>query len=483
MMTSYLATYLVGLAAALVLVPTVIRMARKKNWLDIPNARSVHVQPIARLGGIAIFVSFLAAIICTLALGRSANKAFQTQWVQTAAILLGSIGMFVVGLCDDLKKVRIRSKLCAQFAGALIVTLAGARVTHVTVQDLFSLSLGWMSYPITFLWIIGVTNAVNLIDGLDGLAGGISAIACAAFAILATVQGNAVIAILMFGLFGSLTGFLFFNSHPARIFMGDCGSLFLGFTIAAVSVFTASKTQSFIGIGLPILVLGIPIFDTIFSMLRRFIERRGLTSPDKGHFHHRLLQRGFTQHQVVFTAYAITLAISCLGMLMLVTRGINSILLFAICIILLICIFRMTGAVGLSEALSGIRDRSALSHAQRMERKMFEEAQLQFRNANSFEEWWRCTCMAARAMQFTSVSLESTTRAGDKRVLVWNGNKLLKRNAEFSTLQMNIPINDRRRGGKPSFRVEMPIRESLEATGRKIALFTRLAEEHALDSM
>jgi len=482
-MTSYLVTYLIGLAAALVLVPTVIRIAKKNNCVDTPNARSVHVQPIARVGGTAIFVSFLLAIACTFAFGKSASEAFRAQWVQASAILLGSMSVFFVGLRDDLKKVRIRNKLCAQFVGALIITLAGSRVMHVTVQDLFSINLGWMSYPVTFLWIIGVTNAINLIDGLDGLAGGISAIACAAFAILAIVQENFVAAILMFGLFGSLTGFLFFNSHPARIFMGDCGSLFLGFAIAAVSVFTASKTQSFIGIGLPILALGVPIFDTTFSMLRRFIERRGLTSPDRSHFHHRLLQRGFTQRQVVFTAYAITIVMSCSSMLMLTARGINSILLFAICIILLIFIFRMTSAVRLRETLHGIRGRSALSHTQRMERKAFEEAQLHFRNANSFEEWWRCMCIAAKAMQFTSVSFESATRDGNKHVLVWNANEHSKPGTDFNTLQMNIPINDRRREGKPSFELKIPIRESLEATGRKIALFTRLAEEHALDSM
>ena len=141
---------------------------------------------------------------------------------------------------------------------------------------------GVIIYPVTFLWIIGVTNAINLLDGLDGLAAEVSAIACAAFAVLAIVQENIVIAILMIGMCGPLTGFLFFNSHPARVFMGDCGSLFLGFTIAGASVLTAARTQSLIGIGLPILALGVPIFDTFFSMLRRFLERRGLTSPDKG---------------------------------------------------------------------------------------------------------------------------------------------------------------------------------------------------------
>jgi UDP-GlcNAc:undecaprenyl-phosphate/decaprenyl-phosphate GlcNAc-1-phosphate transferase len=393
------------------------------------------------------------------------------------------MAMFLVGLYDDTKKVRVRHKLYAQFIGATIITLAGARVTHISVQDLFSINLGWISYPLTFLWVLGVTNAINLIDGLDGLAGGISAIACAAFAVLATVQGNFVIAILMLGLFGSLTGFLFFNFHPARIFMGDCGSLFLGFTIAAVSVLTASKTHSFIGIGFPILVLGVPIFDTLFSMLRRFLGRRGLTSPDKGHFHHRLLQRGFTQQQVVFVAYAITIVISSLGMLMLRTRGINSVLLFVICLILHILIFRTMGAVRLRETVQGIRDRSTLNQVQRVERKSFEEAQLHLKGASSFDEWWNSICIAAKTMEFASVSLEIEARDGNKRVLLWNSNKHPKPDSDSSTLQINVPIDDRRRDGNPSFGAKIPARESLEAAGRKLALFTRLVEEHGLCSI
>jgi len=131
-------TYLIGLVLALVLVPAVIKIAHKRHWVDIPNARSVHVQPIARLGGIAIFVSFLLAIVCTFTLRKSAGESFQGQWIQTSALLFGSAMVFFVGLYDDLKEIHVRHKLCAQFAGAMILTLAGARVTHITVQDLFS---------------------------------------------------------------------------------------------------------------------------------------------------------------------------------------------------------------------------------------------------------------------------------------------------------------------------------------------------------
>lgn len=483
MLASYLATYLIGLVASLALVPVVIQIAQKYNCVDIPNVRSVHVQPIARLGGIGIFTSFLMAIVCVFALGNAAGGSFREQWAPALALLLGSTTVFIVGIYDDLNGVRIRYKLCAQFVGAMGLSLVGARITHVTVQGVFDMNLGWTSYPLTCLWIIGVTNAINLIDGLDGLAGGISAIACAAFAAMATIQGDVVVAILMLGLFGSLTGFLFYNSHPAKIFMGDCGSLFLGFTIAAVSVLRASESHSLAGVAFPVLVLGLPILDTLFSMLRRFLERRGLTSPDKAHFHHMLLRRGLTQPQVALIACGITLVMSSLGLLMLTTRGIGSMLILATGMAFYVLIFRKVGAAQLVKTLQGIRDRSALIHVQRMERKAFEEAQLHFKNASDFDEWWQSICVTAKIMGFSSVSLKTAARDGSFRKFHWKNPKHPNLDSDPGALQVNVRISDRRRGSHPSFKVMIPIRESLEAAGRKSALFMRLADEYGLGSI
>ena len=240
---------------------------------------------------------------------------------EMAVLLLGSSALFVVGLCDDLKRLRIRTKLLAQCGGAILVCLAGVRIEEIVVRDLFTLELGNFGIIVTILWIIGITNAVNLIDGLDGLAAGISGIASAVIAVLALWQGNAVLAVVMLALCGSLTGFLFFNFHPAKIFMGDSGSLFLGFILAVSSVMTAAKSEALVGTCLPIIVLGIPIFDTFFSVLRRYLDRRGIMSPDRGHFHHVLLKRGLKQHHVAMLAYAITALVSGLGFVMIWTRS------------------------------------------------------------------------------------------------------------------------------------------------------------------
>jgi UDP-GlcNAc:undecaprenyl-phosphate GlcNAc-1-phosphate transferase len=308
-------------------------------------------------------------------------------------------------------------------------------------------------------------------------------LACGAVALLSVIQGNYVLAILMFGLLGSLTGFLFYNFHPARIFMGDCGSLFLGFIIAGATLIMSSKTKSLIGVGLPILVLSIPIFDTLFSMLRRFLERRGLMSPDNGHFHHRLMERGFKQHEVALSAYAVTIAISGLGMFMLVTRGADSILLFGICLVLVVLVFRAAGAVRLIDTVQGLRGRSELFRLQNKERKIFEEAQLQFRRAQDHEEWWQCMCRAATAMDFASASLELTKRDHETRILIWNNSKYPESDAQNSTLRINIPMQDRRKGSISNFSVEIPTNKSLESAGRKAALLARLTEENGLDSL
>jgi UDP-GlcNAc:undecaprenyl-phosphate GlcNAc-1-phosphate transferase len=269
------------------LTPVLIELARRRGWVDQPNARSVHKQPIARLGGVAIFFAAMLATLPVLFVQNTIGDSFRDLGIKILALLTGASMMFALGLYDDLHGLRARFKLLTQLAAAILVCACGIHIQSITVQDLFALNFGIYGCPITILWIVGITNAVNIIDGLDGLAAGISAIACGVIAIMAVLHGNVVLAILMLALLGSLTGFLFFNFSPAKIFMGDCGSLYIGFTIATASVITGSKTYALAGIALPILVLGIPIFDTLFSMLRRFLQRRGMMSADRSHFHHR----------------------------------------------------------------------------------------------------------------------------------------------------------------------------------------------------
>ncbi|MBA7700974.1 Undecaprenyl-phosphate alpha-N-acetylglucosaminyl 1-phosphate transferase [subsurface metagenome] len=319
-------------------------------------------------------------------------------------------------------------------------------------------------------------NAVNLSDGLDGLAAGISAIACGVIAVFAVHSGNVVMAVLMLALLGSLTGFLFFNFNPAKIFMGDCGSLFLGFTIASSSVLCSMKSSALVGFALPVLALGIPIFDTLFSMLRRFLERRSMFAPDRRHFHHRLIDLGLHQRHVVIVIYAVTLLTAGLGMFMMVTRNINSLVIFLCILLLLLLVFRVVGSVRLRETIEGLRLRYAITNRTKEEIRDFEAAQLHLRRAKTFDEWWRAVSTAAEMMDFLDISLPVANRDGTVTTLTWRKNGSEPDSQKH--MNVNIPVRDRRSGPPLNLKLEVYADGSLESAGRKIALFTRLVEEH-----
>lgn len=473
---TYIAIYLASTVSAIMTTAIVINVAKRLHIVDIPGARKIHSKPIPRIGGVAIFVSMIAIVVPVLFLPNVVGETFRL--IQSKIIiLLGAAGfMFLVGLVDDIRGLRVRTRLFCQLAAALIVCSAGIRIESIPLTASLTLELGWFSWPFTLLWIVGITNAINLSDGLDGLAAGISAIACGVIAVLAIYNGDVVMAILMLALLGSLTGFLLFNFEPAKIFMGDSGSLFLGFTIASASVLSATKTETIVGLALPVLALGIPIFDTLFSMLRRFLERRSLFAPDRSHFHHRLLALGLRQRHVVITAYTITLLAAGLGMFMLLTRNTETVVVFISVLFLLVVTFRVAGSVGLRETIAGLKQNYRISNQKKREKENFEDIELHFRQAEKFDEWWQAVRFAADKMDFVQSSLSLTNRDGTKRTLVWEkGNGNIPANEIVS---MIVPIRDRRADSSLKIEIKVHANGSLESAGRRIALFTRLMDEH-----
>jgi len=403
-MKTYFFTYCLSLLLTTAMTPIVILWARRRGLVDKPDARKIHTLAIPRMGGIAIFLGAILAILPVLAMRNQVGAEFREVMPQVVVLLLCSSALFMVGLYDDLKRLRIRTKLLVQCLGAVLVCLAGVHIEEIVVRDLFTLELGRFGIIVTILWIIGITNAVNLIDGLDGLAAGISGIASAVIGVLAFWQANAILAVVMRALGGSLTGFLFFNFNPAKIFMGDGGSLFVGFIIAGSSVMTAAKSEALVGICLPIIVLGIPIFDTFFSVLRRYLNRRGIMSADKGHFHHMLLKRGLKQHHVAILAYAITALASGLGLVMISTRSTASVMVFLLCMALILLVFKEIGSTSFRRTREVIRERADVAHTQRLEQKSFEEAHLNFHNAETFEQWWQSLKKAGSSLDCTPAS-------------------------------------------------------------------------------
>ncbi|MEW6621849.1 MAG: MraY family glycosyltransferase [Bacillota bacterium] len=289
----------VAFLAAFFATPLVLKIAKKIGAVDVPSDRKVHSSVMPRMGGLAIYFGFTAAIVFT-----------QPLSMKIVGLLLGCTIIILLGLLDDIKGVSPKAKLLGQSIAALVVVFFGIRVEFLTNPFADILSLGILAIPFTVLWIVGVTNAINLIDGLDGLAAGTSGIAAVTIAIVAWMEGHAAVAMLSLVLAGAVFGFLPFNFNPARIFMGDTGSMFLGYSLSVLAVIGLTKSATIISIFIPIIILGLPIFDTAFAIIRRIVNGSPIFQADKEHLHHQLLDIGMTHKQVVLIMYGVSL---CLG--------------------------------------------------------------------------------------------------------------------------------------------------------------------------
>ncbi|MFA5536246.1 MAG: MraY family glycosyltransferase [Bacillota bacterium] len=311
----YMGAMLLALVISLAITPLVKRLAIRWGVMDKPDQRKVHQQLMPRMGGLAIFLSFSLVVLIT--------QPFSKPII---GLLTGATWIMFVGIIDDFKGLSPKVKLLGQIIGAFILVGFGFRVDFIT--NPFSegmIILGKLAIPITVLWIIGVTNAVNLIDGLDGLAAGTSGIASLTIALVVLSQfllnpdlsyGSLMVIPLALILLGSLLGFLKYNFHPAQIFMGDSGSMFLGFTLSALAIIGLTKGAAVISVFIPIVILGIPLFDTFFAILRRYLNKQPIFQPDKHHLHHCLLEKGLSHRQAVLTIYGINLMLGASAVLM-----------------------------------------------------------------------------------------------------------------------------------------------------------------------
>ncbi len=302
----------------LLLTPLVRYLSNRWGLVDQPDARKVHRTPMSRLGGVAIYLGVMSAIaaqgIGEVYFGWGGSFTATSQRVTLWGVLIGMTLVFLVGLVDDLRNLTPIVKFVGQLVAASVVVFAGVRIDYIgNPVGGGLLALGTLSIPVTLLYIVGFTNIINLIDGLDGLAAGVSAIAGGTLFLLA-VQGNHFeAAALAAVLIGSCIGFLRWNFHPASIFMGDSGALFLGFTLATISLLGAMKTTAAIALAVPLLIVGVPLFDTASAIVRRWWHGRPIGEADRGHIHHRLLGRGFDQRQTVIIIYIWSIALAVGG--------------------------------------------------------------------------------------------------------------------------------------------------------------------------
>lgn len=335
-MYAYAFTFLVALAVTFVLTPLVKRFAIRIGAVDHPNARKVHHGLIPRLGGLAIYAGFMAAIIFTV------GFSYELVGLMAGATLLG-----LVGIADDVWSLPAKVKLLGQIAAAAVFVVGfDVRIDWLDIPFWEVLYFSpWVSVPLTIFWIVGFVNTVNLIDGLDGLAAGIAAIASFAIFLLALQMGQWVCAAAMVAMAGSALAFLQYNFNPAKIFMGDTGSMFLGYVIAAVSVMGAMKTAAIAVLIVPLVALAVPIMDTTLAIIRRKKSGVPVFSPDKRHLHHRLLAKGLNQKQVVLIMYALTAFFSCIALLVIHMNLILGILILAAVLIAFLLWARKLGVM------------------------------------------------------------------------------------------------------------------------------------------
>lgn len=326
--------FVVAFAFAFAFTPVATHIAFKIGAVDVPkDNRRMHKRPIPRLGGLAIIFGFVVALMCV-------NTSFNRE---IGATLVGAAIIAVMGIVDDCKDLNAKLKFAIQIIAALVVIYGGnVKITVFTNPNILSpdpylVMPEWASVILTVLWIVFITNAVNFIDGLDGLAAGVSAIMSVSLVFISMRTGEHAIAIVGTALMGSCFGFLPYNFNPAKIFMGDTGSTFLGFMLASLSVQGVFKSYAVISFAVPLLILGLPLFDAVFAMLRRILTGKNPMSADRGHLHHRLIDMGFSQKQTVFILYAISAVLGVSAVLLAESGAMRAILLI-MCVLIFILI-------------------------------------------------------------------------------------------------------------------------------------------------
>ncbi len=344
-MRSYLAAFVIALIAGLVVTPLVRWLALQRGAVGRNGIRHVHAGKVPRLGGLALVIGWCVPLLALRAMEGFGPSTLDHAGLQLVGVIGGAFALCFVGVMDDLRGLRVVHKLIAQTIVASFAYACGFHIDAVSLPVFGTLSMGVFAFPITILWIVGITNAMNLIDGLDGLAAGVSFFAAMTGFVVAVLNGSPLVALVLAPLMGVLLAFLVFNFNPARIFMGDSGSYFLGYVLATTSLAGAvqQKASTAVSLLVPMIALGLPIFDTLFSMVRRYLARRPIFAPDRGHVHHRLLELGLTHRRAVVLLYGVSVAFAaCAIVISLDRRWETGVALLAASLVLVILV-RFTG--------------------------------------------------------------------------------------------------------------------------------------------
>jgi UDP-GlcNAc:undecaprenyl-phosphate GlcNAc-1-phosphate transferase len=321
MPTTYLSLFLLSTLLAFFLTRSVRNTANSRGWAyGAPSARHIHTNLVPRLGGVAIYLAFSVVAVCMVVVPKvfGLNDVLS---VRTLVCILGPATLvFLLGLYDDFRPLKPYVKFSVEAVAGALLFFGGFGVFQL---PLFfgSYSFGWLALPLTILWVLWITNAFNLLDGVDGLAAGSALFSTLTVFVVSLVAGNFLVSSLTLVLAGAILGFLRFNFNPATIFLGDCGSLFIGFMLSALALAGAGKTPTIVAVAIPVISFGLPVLETVLSVFRRFLSGQPLFTADRGHIHHRLLERGFSQQQVVLILYVVSAACGLLSLFLLYPSG------------------------------------------------------------------------------------------------------------------------------------------------------------------
>jgi UDP-GlcNAc:undecaprenyl-phosphate GlcNAc-1-phosphate transferase len=398
---TYIALFLAGFGASLFATPFVRRLALRLNAVDKPGRRKIHKEPMPLLGGVSIFIPFLALLGCLVFLQNDITKVLFSQPRHILGLLLCGTVAFALGVYDDFRGANAKIKLLVETGIAAMAYALGFRIKLVALPLIGELDLGILSILLTTLWIVGITNAMNLIDGLDGLAAGVAFFVSTANFIISILLNNAFMAVISVILMGCLAGFLKYNFPPASIFLGDTGSLFLGAVLAVSTVLSAHKAPTVVMMVVPVLTLGLPILDTLLAIFRRALAGLPIFTSDQSHIHHALLALGLTHRRAVIVLYVfcIVLVISCI----LVVSGRNP------------TVFAALGGAALISAM-GVRVlgytkpetlKTALGKRRnyRRQRRLAQRVIGEMSTTNSCHELWQLLVGVAKVLNYSEVGI------------------------------------------------------------------------------
>jgi UDP-GlcNAc:undecaprenyl-phosphate GlcNAc-1-phosphate transferase len=416
-MKTFTVIFLLSLLLAVLLTPLVRRIALGVGAVDRPGRRKIHRGTVPRLGGLAIFAAALLPLLSVLFLYSNRLTLLVSEAsAQVLGLLIGSGTILIVGICDDIWGWNAWVKLPLEVLAAVVVYVAGFQVFSIGNPFGSPIELGVAGPVITILWIVGLANAVNLLDGIDGLAAGTTAFASIALFVCALVLGHHLVALMVIALGGALVGFLRHNFYPAKIFMGDSGSLFVGFTLACLSIEGSLKSSAVVALAIPMLIFGLPITDTALAAGRRFFHGKPIFLGDSEHVHHRLLRSGFSQRQSSVILYGVTAFLGLAAILLTTIQSRAIGIGFLVTGILAYVLIRQVVRVRATHGGMG-QDGEALRRARRI---LFEAGEA-LRSVRTEEETWEVIRSAAERLGYEAARWELDLPGGGRSEMEWNG--------------------------------------------------------------